>query len=124
MPKAKGREESCGEISRREFARGAALAAVTAAALPTSMLGQAEKTPPKPEPVQAPALPPSAQAEADRTLQAILAKYGDRLSAQQKSDLRRLVAQQQKSLETLRAFALDNGDQPATVLHLPGLEER
>lgn len=124
MSKPKGREESSGTISRREFARGAALAAVTVAALPAGVLAQQEKTPPKPEPPQAPVLAPRAQAEAERTLQAVLAKYGEHLSEEQKADLRRLVLQQQKSLETLRAFPLDNSDQPATVLHLPGLEER
>lgn len=123
MSKQKGRESS--EISRREFARSAALTAVTAAALPGVAFGQAEKPELKPAPApQGPALPPAAQAEAERAMQAILAKYGDRLSDEQKADVRRLVTAQQRSVETLRAFALENGDGPATVLHLPGLEER
>lgn len=107
MPKRKPRKGRDG-ISRREFARKAMLTA-TAAALPSSVLGQsAGGAEPK----------PAAKAETDRALEAVLARYGDRLTEAQKNDLRNVLAQQQKSLETLRAFSLDNGVQPATVLRL------
>ncbi len=107
MAKSKTRRGD-GGISRREFARKTMLTA-TAAALPSSVLGQSSAG-------QAPALPAAAQAEADRGLAAVLARYGDRLTEAQKNDLRNVLAQQQKSLDTLRAFSLQNGVQPATVL--------
>jgi hypothetical protein len=47
---------------------------------------------------------------------AILSKYGSRLNNEQKSDVRRLAAETQKSIDKLRSYALDNSDQPATVL--------
>ena len=111
MSKRKGLRGHDG-ISRREFARKAMLTA-TAAALPSSVLGQSAGGT---EPGQAPTLPPTAKADADRAFAAVLERYGARLTDAQKSDLRSLLAQQQKSLDTLRAFSLDNGDQPATVL--------
>jgi len=115
----KKEQRSEGGISRREFARSAMLTA-TVAALPAAVLAQSPTTAQEPGPASpAPPLPPAAQAEAERAWQAILAKYGDRFTDAQKSDLRRLVLQQQKSLEILRAFSLDNSDQPVTVLHLP-----
>jgi hypothetical protein len=40
-------------------------------------------------------------------------KYGDRLSEEQKADIRRIMAESQDGLEKMRAFALENGDQPA-----------
>ncbi len=108
MPKRKQRKGRDG-ISRREFARKAMLTA-TAAALPSSVLGQsAGGAEPKPA---------AAQAEADRAFASVLARYGDRLTEAQKNDLRNVLTQQQKSLETLRAFSLDNGVQPATVLRV------
>ncbi len=113
MSKRKKRPEPEG-ISRREFARKAMLTA-TAAALPPSVLGQSAGGT---GPGQVPALPSAAQAEADRALEAVLARYGTRFTEAQKSDLRSLLAQQQKFLEALRAFSLDNGEQPATVLRL------
>ncbi len=110
MSRGKGRKDK-GGISRREFARKAMLTA-TAAALSSSMLAQSSAA----EPGQAPALPAAAQAETDRAYAAVLARYGGRLTEAQKGDLRNLLVQQQKSLDTLRAFSLDNAVQPATVL--------
>ena len=51
-------------------------------------------------------------------IQAIFRKYGSRIPEEQKADVRRLVRESQKSLESLRAFPLDNADQPATVFEL------
>lgn len=111
MSRRKGQKDKDG-ISRREFARKAMLTA-TAAALPSAMLAQNAAGA---EPAQAPNLPATAQAEAERAYAAVLARYGTRLTEAQKSDLRNILGQQQKSIDTLRAFSLDNGVQPATVL--------
>lgn len=107
-------------VSRREFARGAAIATAAAAALPRTMLGE---TPcPNPETAlleQANSVTPlsrSSQAEVEVKVHAILNKYGSRFSGEQKAEIRRLVTESQTQIDKLRAYALDNSDQPATVL--------
>lgn len=121
MAKKESIPESLGRISRRDFARRAALAAASAAVMPAHLLAQ-----PSPEsaPIapQAPAneqkLSPESQAEVDARIQIIFKKYGDRLSEEQKKDIQRLVTEGQKPLETLRAYKIENSDQPATVFKL------
>ncbi len=105
-------------ISRRDFARHAALAAASAAVLPGSLLPGASLSPAATQQPQETKLSPESRAEADAKIEAILRKYGKRLSEEQKADIRRLVAEGQKSLESLRSFALDNADQPATVFEI------
>jgi hypothetical protein len=55
----------------------------------------------------------SAQAEVEMKVASILRKYGDRLSDEQKADIHRIMTESQEGLEKLRAFKLENGDQPA-----------
>ena len=55
----------------------------------------------------------SAQAEVEMKVASIFRKYGDRLSEEQKADIRRIMAESQEGLEKMRAFKLENGDQPA-----------
>jgi hypothetical protein len=43
----------------------------------------------------------------------IFRKYGERLSDEQKADIRRIMAESQEGLEKMRAFKLENSDQPA-----------
>lgn len=134
------------DISRREFARQAALAAATVAALPGNLLAPSETIaasvgqrgaemvevsqvavapPTTQQPVEEPKLSPESRAEIEAKIQNILRKHGQRLSDEQKADVRRLVMEGQKPLEALRAFALDNSDEPATVLKLyPARESR
>jgi hypothetical protein len=109
-----------GVISRRDFARRAALAAATAAALPSSFLTHAETTaaPQAAQQPEEPKLSPESRAEVEAKIQAILRKYESRIPEDQKADVSRLVREGQKSLELLRAFPLDNADQPATVFEL------
>ncbi len=95
------------KLSRRDFARGAAIAA-TAATLPASSLAAAEQ----PTPV------PSDEAEIESKIQAIFRRYGNRLSPAQKADIRRLVREGQKPLDAMRKFPLGNADQPGNVLKL------
>jgi hypothetical protein len=90
------------EMSRRDFARGAAIAA----AIPIGL---------NPGGAQAPSAQPTA---ADAPVQAILAKYGARLSNEEKADIKRLVAQMEKTSDALKAFPLDNADEPATIFHV------
>ena len=58
------------------------------------------------------------QAEIDARVADVFRRYGDRLSAEQKTEVRRLAGELQKGLDKLRAYPLGNGDQPATVLRL------
>jgi hypothetical protein len=108
-------------VSRRDFARKAALAAATAAVVPRGVLSSPMElggSPTSQAQAQESKLSSQNQAEADTMFQAILREHGNQLSDAQKTDLRRLVNEAQKPLEALRAFALDTADQPANVLKL------
>jgi hypothetical protein len=108
-------------ISRRQFARDAALAGATAALLPSSVLAQPQQPPPAPAqlPPSAAAdfakLPPAGQAEVEAKYQAVLRRYSGSFSAEQKTEVRRQLIGAQKALDALRAFPLENSDAPATV---------
>ena len=106
--------KSGSRLSRRDFARVAAVTAATAA-LPIESKAAAELQPGEmPESTQAAQLPPAAEAQ----YQAILAKYGKRLSDEQKTDLKRLITQAQKTSDALRAFPLENSNEPAMIFHV------
>lgn len=111
-------------LDRRRFTLGAAAAATAAIihpgealalplteaqqpAPPASLQEQAEKALAK--------LSPSAQAEVEMKSASLFRKYGSRLNQEQKTDIRRILAETQDGLEKMRAFVLENGDQPATV---------
>jgi hypothetical protein len=59
------------------------------------------------------ALPAADQAEVDGKFAAIVRKYGDRLSDDQRTRIREVLARHQRMLMRVRAFPLDNGDSPA-----------
>jgi hypothetical protein len=98
-------------ISRRDFARGGAMAAASAAVLPAALLPEASAQTP-------PALTTASQDEVDAKLRAVLRQYSQLLSDPEKLEIRRLLTEGQKPLETIRAFPLDNADQPGNVLRL------
>ncbi len=114
------------QLSRREFARRAAVAVTTAAVLPASLLSQ--ETTPEPAastnqpPQSTTGLSPDLQAEGELKYQWIIQTYGKRLSEEQKQDLHRLVMEGQKPLAAFRAFPLENSNQPATVLKFTDVE--
>ena len=136
-------------ISRREFARRAALASAPAIVVPamaawTPAPASANATPAEAPALQSSAAVPSAQAatpsaanaqapnlpklsaegqaEVDARIQSILGQYATRLSEEQQTDIRRLCTLAQPPLDRLRAFHLDNSDGPA--LYLKPLVER
>ena len=135
-------DNSKAAISRREFAKRAAIASAVAAVAPASTLPAASvpswdanastSIPPatksnaaKSEPQQRPNTPklsPESQAEAEARYQAILSQYGKRFTEEQKNDLGRLCYVGQQPLDRLRAYNLANGDAPA--LYLKPLVER
>lgn len=112
-------------ISRREFARRAALVSAAGALKPLDSVISPESgshfDPPQETP-GAPKLSGESRAEAEARYEAIIKEYGDRFSGDQKKDLRRLCYIQQPQLERLRVFAVHNGDSPA--LYLKPLVER
>jgi hypothetical protein len=117
-------------ISRRDFTRHAALAAASIAALPSAALANSAVLPARS--LEAPPqsddkkLSPSSQAEVDSKLDIIFKKYGSRLTEAQKTDLRRLASEGQKPLEAIRAYPIENSNQPATILKLypePGVAQ-
>jgi len=114
-------------LGRRQFALGAAAAATTALipkgnGLAIDALAQAATAgtqPLDPQSLEAKTkaamakLSASAQAEVEMKVASIFRKYGERLSDEQKADIRRIMAESQEGLEKMRAFKLENGDQPA-----------
>lgn len=117
-------QERDSAISRREFARRAAMVSAAASLAPANLL-RAEPVAELPQPQQAPAvtnLSPQSQAEVDSRIQSILAQYGSQLSDAQRTDLHRLATDAQPPLDRLRAFTVENGDGPA--LYLRPLIER
>lgn len=113
-------------ISRREFARRAALVSA-ASMVPASALPVQASTPEPPlkqsaDKADIHSLSSESQAEAEARYQAILGVYGSRFSETQRADLRRLCLLAQEPLDHLRAYAVENGDGPA--LYLKPLVER
>ena len=124
-------------LGRRQFALGAAAAATTALiskgnALPIDAMVQAAVESPaslEPQSLEAKTktamakLSPAAQAEVEMKAASIFRKYGDRLSDEQKADIRRIMAESQEGLEKMRAFKLENGDQPADAFRAYRIED-
>jgi hypothetical protein len=132
-------------ISRREFARRAALASAVAAVAPGAAISTPAAPPNEDTSVAAaapfhgrlsdpssklapaqtsdlPKLSPESHAEVEARIQTILSQYAGRFNDAQKADLRRLCNLAQPPLDRLRAYALENGDGPA--LYLKPLVER
>jgi hypothetical protein len=112
-------------LGRRQFALGAAAVATTALipkgnALTIDALAQAAAT--NTQPLDSQSLEAktkaamaklSPSAEVEMKVASIFRKYGERLSDEQKADIRRIMAESQEGLEKMRAFKLENSDQPA-----------
>jgi hypothetical protein len=110
------------QVSRRQFGREAAIAAAAGLGAPVLLASTAAAAGPaalpnqKPEPLKG--LSPAQVADVDAKLANILRKYGDRFDAGQKAHLRRILAQNERLLAPVRAFHLENGDPPASVLRI------
>jgi hypothetical protein len=123
-------------LGRRQFALGAAATALALpgkAVLGHDLLAQAAAGTDQPPDSQSldkktraamAKLSASAQAEVEMKVASIFRKYGDRLSDEQKADIRRIMAESQEGLEKMRAFKLDNGDQPADAFRAYRYEDK
>ena len=134
-----------GAITRREFARRAALASAVATVAPAAAMSIPSRSAehanvaaadfggrlsdlsstlvgPEQQPPDTLKLSPESHAEAEARAQTVLAQYGTRFSDAQKADIRRLCFLAQPPLDRLRAYALENGDTPA--LYFKPLVER
>jgi predicted component of type VI protein secretion system len=124
MSRKEHRKKPASGITRRAFARSAALVAATVAVLPTDVFSQAAAPVPAPAAAPpaaadaAPKLSPASQAEVEARVQGVMRQFGDRLSDAQKAEVRRLITLGQKSVEDLRAYPLESSDEPATILKL------
>jgi hypothetical protein len=114
-------QKKAAAISRREFARRAAIASAMATLGPVKALDAAAPAA-LPQDEQVAKLSPESQAELEARIEAINKQYGKRLSKEQQTDIRRLCILAQPPLERLRTYAKDNGDSPA--LYLKPLVER
>lgn len=111
-------EKKLNELSRREFAKAAAVTAA-AALVPAELIAQEGKPAPQTSKQEttppAAKLPAASQAEADLAYETLMKKYGGRFTEEQKKDIKRLVNSQQGALDKLRAFPVSNSDEPAAV---------
>ncbi len=103
-------EKQRDSISRRNFGRRAAWAGLATAVNPSDLAaqGRGNQTP----------LAPRDQAEVDAKFTDMVRKYGDRLTEDQKTRARGVLGRHQRMLMRVREFPLENGDAPATELHL------
>jgi hypothetical protein len=116
-------EKSKSPISRREFARRAAIvSAVTFVPAGAPEIYSALEQPLPQQPSETPSLSPGSQAESEARYQEILAVYGSRFSDSQRAELRRLSFLAQPPLDRLRTYKIENGDGQA--LYLKPLVER
>jgi hypothetical protein len=109
------------EMSRREFARRAAIASAATFVTPSHLSGGDGANSLRQSP-DSTSLSPESQSEAETRYQTILKLYGSRLSGTQKTDVQRLCVSGQQALDRLRAYPLENSDNPA--LYLKPLVER
>lgn len=111
-------------ISRRQFGLDAAAAA--ALSLSPRSLRTARCDPDNISPTIPPGeqetatakLTPDQRRDVEAKLANIVRKYGERLSEEQRKHLRKILAYNETMLAPIRAFTLENGDPPVTVLKL------
>ncbi len=122
---ASGGGTKSARISRREFGLDAAAVAVALSLSPPSLLNARRDpdniSPTIPAGEQETAvlkLTPEQGRDVEAKLANIIRKYGERLSEEQRKHLRKILAYNETMLAPIRAFTLENGDPPVTVLKL------
>jgi len=94
---------------------------MTDAALP---LREISSAPPQEPAGGALKLTAEAQAEVEAKVAEIFRRYGAKLNEAQKAEVRRLVGEAQAPLDALRAFPLENSDEPAAIFRLVRVPSR
>jgi hypothetical protein len=102
-------------LSRRGFTQQAAVAAVAVLSSGTALSRTHDLS--DQSGVSSGLLPEQAE-EVEAKLANIVRKYGDRLTQEQRQRLRRILTNNERMLAAVRAFPLQNGDSPASVLNL------
>ena len=98
-------------LSRRKFGQEAALAGV-AAVLGVGSAGAAAKSAPAAEHDLA------GKDEVEARFQRVIQQYGEHLSDEEKTRIRKILAYNERLLQPIRSFPLENGQSPATGLKL------
>ena len=114
------------KISRRSFGRRAASVAAMAlspaalrhCAMSSNLKTRLEQSASASRDQLNSGLMPEAIADVDAKHANIIRKWGTRLSASQREHLRKILVYNEKMLESVRSFPLENGDPPASVLKL------
>jgi hypothetical protein len=107
-------------ISRRQFSQQAAIAAA-AVLSPAPALAAANEL--NGQAADPHGLSPEQVQDVEAKLANIVRKYGDRLTQEQRQHLRRILSYNERMLAGVRAFPLQNGDSPASVLKVSLSEE-
>ena len=102
--------KSGNSISRRRFGVRAALAG---GLLPAAAAAQGRG---------GPALTDAENGEVEARYAEAIRRYGSRLTDEQKQRIRSILTANERMMERIREFPLDNGDTPATVLKLAGVK--
>src|SRR5208283_1457893 len=105
-------------ISRRTFARRAAMVSASAGLIPSGLIFSTSSDAPGSAqmPENLPKLTPEGQAEADARYQLVFTRCGSRLTEEEKGLVKMACAFLQPGLQRLRAYPLKNGDLPALFL--------
>jgi predicted pyridoxine 5'-phosphate oxidase superfamily flavin-nucleotide-binding protein len=115
------KEELPRRPSRRSFAKTLAAAAIAAPALAAAASAQkppatAEpKAPPGPQPTPQPQQPPKPSPTAEAYAEVARARFGEHISAEQLEAVKRDLEGNVRTAERLRAFKLQNSDEPDFV---------
>jgi hypothetical protein len=109
------------KISRRKFARNAAAIAATSLSSAPGLLASSydlreQQAASKPQEAANLGLTAEQVREAETRLANAIRDFGGRLSDEQRQRLRRILLYNEKMLVSIRAFHLENGDPPASVL--------
>jgi hypothetical protein len=113
-------------ITRREFGRRASLVAAATISAPELLPAVAE-IPAQPRvnlgEAESSGLSAAQLQNVDAKLENIVRKFGERLTQEQRSHLRKILSFNERMLASVREFPLQNGDAPASVLKISPYNE-
>jgi transcriptional regulator with XRE-family HTH domain len=120
MPQKNREERKQHGISRRKFAEKAGLAGVAAifGASTVSAVPNARESTAQSENSASHGSSDIHAAELEAKFQRVMLHYGNRLSAEQQAHIRNILEQNEKMMQPIREFHLENGQGTATALKL------